>query len=233
MSSYFSSPASSPLPTKTEGFQFNIPTPYRTVIASPTATFFPTPSLTPIPTATSWEPVECRRPSDDYSLINVNGYTLNQRTFSMLEYAATLYDGAIDITGFSITQGSYTDSETASFGTHSGGGAVDISVMQPGTYTVLYDDIEPLIHALRLAGFAAWLRDLDELYPGSPIHIHAIAIGDETLSAAAREQLVGKAGYFWGYDGLPVEEGELPGIDRHGGPVLCQWMLDMGYPLKP
>ena len=29
----------------------------------------------------------------------------------------------------------------------------------------------------RVAGFAAWLRHEDELYDGSVIHIHAIAIG--------------------------------------------------------
>jgi len=159
--------------------------------------------------------------------------TLNQRTYSMLQHAAEMYTGAIEITGYSITQGSYSDAESASFGTHSGGGAVDISVMQPGTYIVLYEDIEPLIHALRVAGFAAWLRDLDELYPGSPIHIHAIAIGDAQLSSAAQKQLTGEAGYFLGYDGLPVAEGEQPSLDPHGGPVLCQWMLDMGYPGNP
>ena len=33
------------------------------------------------------------------------------------------------------------------------------------------------------------MRDADELHPGSPIHIHAIAIGDAELSEAARAQL--------------------------------------------
>src|SRR5258706_15354153 len=78
--------------------------------------------------------------------------------------------------GYAITQGSYHDNGAASFGTHLGGGAVDLSVLRHSTYTVLWNDIEPLLHALRVAGFAAWLREYGELYSNSPIHIHAIAI---------------------------------------------------------
>jgi hypothetical protein len=154
---------------------------------------------------------------------------LNQRTYEMLTYAASLYGGIIDITGQAITQGSYTSAVEASFGTHSGGGAVDLSVMYPATYTILEEDIEPLIRALRLAGFAAWYRDFDELYDGSPVHIHAIAIGDQELSFAAREQLTGPHGYFFGFNGLPTE-GSRPRPDPHGSPILCQWMLELGYP---
>lgn len=83
----------------------------------------------------------------------------NSRTVAMLENVQSLFAGEIDITGKSITQGSYHDNGAASFGTHLGGGAVDLSVMRPGTYEVLYDQIEPLIFALRVSGFAAWLRD--------------------------------------------------------------------------
>jgi hypothetical protein len=159
--------------------------------------------------------------------LTINGHRLNARTVEMLAYAQSIYGGVIDITGDAITQGSYTDAVEASFGTHAGGGAVDISVMKPGTYQILHEDIEPLIAALRLAGFAAWYRDFDELYPGSPVHIHAIAIGDQELSWAARSQLDGPFGYFLGYNGLP---GNTPVRDRHGGPILCDWMLNMGYP---
>ncbi|MGC9424262.1 hypothetical protein, partial [Vibrio sp.] len=112
----------------------------------------------------------CMKPSEDYSRIEINGYQLNQRTFEMLQRAQILYDGDIDITGEAITQGSYTNAVEASFGTHAGGGAVDLSVMAPGIYTILYEDIDPLINALRSAGFAAWYRDLNELYDGSPAH---------------------------------------------------------------
>jgi hypothetical protein len=147
----------------------------------------------------------------------------------MLTHAQELYGGELEITGYAITQGSYSNAVAASFGTHAGGGAVDLSVLRRETYTVLWDDIEPLLRALRAAGFAAWLREYGELYPDSPIHIHAIAIGDGELSAAAEDQLTGPSGYFRGYSGLPVAAGVLPSPDRHGGPVICQWMIDMGY----
>ena len=190
------------------------------------------PTITPLYTHTpsitaTLSSAGCQEPGDNYERLNINGHRLNTRTVEMLEYAQSIYDGAIDLTGSALTQGSYTDAVEASFGTHAGGGAVDISVMKPGTYEILFEDIEPLINALRLAGFAAWYRDFDELYPGSPVHIHAIAIGDQELSWAARSQLDGPFGYFWGYTGVP---GNAPVRDRHGGPVLCDWMPDLGYP---
>lgn len=147
----------------------------------------------------------------------------------MLAHAQELYGGELEITGHAITQGSYHDNGAASFGTHLGGGAVDLSVLRHGTYTVLWDDVEPLLYALRAAGFAAWLREYGELYADSPIHIHAIAIGDQELSVAANDQLTGVAGYFRGYNGLPVPVGESPTPDRYGGPIVCQWMIELGY----
>jgi hypothetical protein len=199
------------------------------VIPSQTPTLV-TPSDTPTITPTP-EPDGCKEPSNNYERITINNHQLNMRTFEMLEYAASLYGGEIDITGSAITQGSYTRAVEASFGTHAGGGAVDLSVLAPGTWTILEEDIEPLIRALRLAGFAAWYRDFDDLYPGSPVHIHAIAIGDLELSLAAREQLAGPHGYFWGYDGLPTDGGK-PTRDPHGGPIVCNWMVERGYPNK-
>ncbi|MHB1448922.1 MAG: hypothetical protein ACYCX1_07255 [Bellilinea sp.] len=190
------------------------------VPATPTVTLTPTLAI-PTETATvtpTLEPAECRTPPDDYELVNINGYWLNARTVAML----------IDLTGSAITQGSFHDNGAASFGTHLGGGAVDLSVMRTGTWIVLYDDIPVLLRALRLAGFAAWLREIDEVFPGSGIHIHAIAIGDRDLSEAARAQLDGEAGYFRGFSGLPPVNNK-PTADRYGGPVLCQWMRDAGY----
>ncbi len=196
----------------------------------PTLTATPSPTITPIPTQTlTSEPLGCQKPPEDYTRVEINGQTINQRTLAMLAHAKELYGGELNITGYAITQGSYTDSVAASFGTHSGGGAVDLSVLREGTYTVLWDDIEPLLRALRIAGFAAWLRDYGELHADSPIHIHAIAIGDQELSSAAEEQLTGEAGYFRGYSGLPVAMYGAPAPDRYGGPVLCQWMIDLGY----
>lgn len=200
----------------------------------PTSTFTPIPSITvspsetPLPTSTP-EPFGCLKPPEDYTPVEVNGWTVNQRTLAMLAQAQALYGGEIELTGHAITQGSYHDNGAASFGTHLGGGAVDLSIMRRGTYTVLWEDVDPLLRALRAAGFAAWLREYGEVYSDSPIHIHAIAIGDRELSAAANEQLTGEAGYFRGYSGLPVPAGGTPTPDRYGGPVLCQWMIDLGY----
>jgi len=168
------------------------------------------------------------QPTDDYTRISVNGVTINQRTLEMLIHAQELYGGEIDIASWAITQGSYTNEVSASFGTHAGGGAVDLAVVRKNTYTVLWDDIDLLLHALRIAGFAAWLRDYGELYKDSPIHIHAIAIGDKELSQPAQDQLTGDAGYFRGLSGLPTPNG-IPTPDRFGGPILCNWMIDLGY----
>jgi len=205
----------------------------KTITSHPTITPSHVPSFTPTisssPTPEFIEPVNCQKPEENYDLVEINGMYINQRTFSMLEHAQSIYGGEIELNGYHLTQGSYTNLVSASFGTHDGGGAVDLSVIQYGTYQVLYADIEPLIQALRIAGFAAWLRDFDQLYPGSPIHIHAIAIGDRDLSGPAKDQLTGEFGYFKGFNGIPQENRSAPVPDEHGGPILCQWMLDMGY----
>ncbi len=207
-----------------------------TFTPSPSATFTSRPSFTPTFTITpTWtpsvtlEPAGCLRPPDDYTRITVNGWVLNQRTYAMLQHAADLYGGEFEITGYAITQGSYHDNGEASFGTHLGGGAVDLSVFRKGTYTILTSEIRKLLPALRAAGFAAWYRIADELYPGSAYHIHAIAIGDRELSQAAQDQLTGPAGYFRGFSGLPPKAGQPPTPDRFGGPIVCQWMIDLGY----
>ena len=209
-----------------------IPT-FSTLTSVPTLTETPVPptlTVTPSPTITyTPEPYGCLKPPDDYTRVEVNGWTLNQRTLAMLAHAQQLYGGELELTGHAITQGSYHDGVSASFGTHSGGGAVDLSVLRRDTYTVLWDDIEPLLRALRAAGFAAWLREFGELYTDSPIHIHAIAIGDRELSPAAQEQLTGESGYFRGYNGLPVDMYGGPSLDHYGGPVICQWMIELGY----
>lgn len=179
-------------------------------------------------TPTPAEPAGCQRPPDDYTRVTIGYATLNARTLAMLDHAEALYQtagGTIEDLRVMITQGSYYSGETASFGTHDGGGAVDLSVRSRVDWSVLEDQIDPLIRALRVAGFAAWLREQDALYPGSPIHIHAIAIGDAELSPAAQGQIDGPFGYLRGYDGLPREDG-IPVADPHGGPVICAWMRE-------
>jgi len=186
----------------------------------------------PVPMPTPFvEAAGCWEPPDDYSRLWVNGALLNARTLAMLDHAQALYaagGGTVDFR-LALTQGSYNaGSVAASFGTHDGGGALDLSVRSRADWSVLEAEIAPMIAALRAAGFAAWLRTADELHPGSPIHIHAIAIGDAELSEAARAQLDGTFGYLRGYNGLP-QAGGVPLADGHGGPVLCAWMVARGF----
>ncbi len=192
-------------------------------LATSTPVITPSSTMTSTPTPTNTPSPGCEKPAEDYTRVDLPYATLNMRTYTMLQYADSLYEGPIDLLN-AITQGSYTNEVEASFGTHSGGGAVDLSVIDTSTWTVLEKEIEPLIRALRLAGFAAWLRRPDELYPGSPIHIHAVAVGDEELSYTAYAQVYSEFGYLAGMDGLPPAEGEEPSPDPHGGPVICDWM---------
>ncbi len=164
----------------------------------------------------------CQPPVDEYTRVTVEGQTISQRTYGMLEVAQALYGGAGNLLW--VTQGSYSDGVDASFGTHAGGGAVDLSIRHPQTGEFLYDETGRMVQALRQAGFAAWYRTPNQ---GFTPHIHAIAIGDGELSEAARAQLTGEQGYFRGRNGLP--QPEVAGPDPHGGPLLCAWMQALGY----
>lgn len=173
----------------------------------------------------------CMRPPDDVTRIQLGYATLNARTLAMLDNAQRIYRAGGGFVDFrqAITQGGYNaGGVTASFGTHDGGGAVDLSVRSYVDFSILTGEIAPMLDALRVAGFAAWLRDTGELYANSPIHIHAIAIGDPDLSAAARDQIDGPYGYLRGYNGLPPEWGG-PALDIYGMPVICRWMVAMGF----
>lgn len=174
----------------------------------------------------STEAEGCAVPPDDYTRQTVRGGILNGRTLAMLDQAQLLYavrGGRVRFRD-SVTQGSYTGGTlAASFGTHDAGGAVDIRITRLADGRVNYPDIGRMIEALRAAGFAAWLRETDQLYAGSPIHIHAIAVGDAELSPAAYAQVYGERGYLAGWDALPPDWGG-PSRDQHGGPVLCAWM---------
>lgn len=176
------------------------------------------------------DPDGCLKPPEDYSLMQVGQATLNARTLAMLDHAQALYQAGGGTVQFrrAIMQGSYNPGRVAaSFGTHDGGGAIDMSIRSRVDWSVLSEDIWPMIRALRVAGFAAWLRDTGELYPGSPIHIHAVAIGDAELSEAARGQIDGEFGYLRGYNGLPQDDG-IPRADISGEMVICAWMVEMG-----
>lgn len=177
------------------------------------------------------ERAECMPPPEDYTQTRVNGTWLNQRTAAMLRHAERVYaqhpDSVYVPFEFLVMQGSYNaGGVAASFGTHDGGGAVDLSVRDPSTGGVMTAQIPLLLDALRVAGFAAWLRRPDELYKGSAIHIHAIAVGDAELSDAARRQIDGPEGYLRGFNGLPQPEGQPPLADADGAVVWCAWMRD-------
>ena len=178
------------------------------------------------------EPADCLRPPDDYGRVSIGYATLNTRTNFMIDHATRIYQGMGGIYRFRdlITQGSYNPGGvSASFGTHDGGGAVDISVRSREDWSVLTAELPYMLEALRIAGFAAWVRSDGELYPDSSVHIHAIAVGDADLSPLARSQVDGERGYLRGYNGLPESYG-LPRLDAWGQPVVCQWMIDDGFP---
>jgi hypothetical protein len=110
------------------------------------------------------------------------GVTVNQRTADMLNMAMTL--------GFSgsATQGSFSTGVAASAGTHDGGGVVDLVPTGDGN-----------VGALRAVGFAAWNRGAAYGSPSFSDHIHAVALGDPTVSAGAASQI---ASYLAGGNGL-------------------------------
>lgn len=220
-----------PSPTATE-----IPAPPTTIPPTdtaipPTETHTPEPTRTHTPVSTEAVTVRgvCARPSEDYSRVTMARHTVNRRTYEMLENAQSLYNGRGSM--FLLIQGSFSTSTQASFGTHAGGGAVDIWTVEPSNTGVLLEDIDEMVLALRQAGFAAWYRPANMLYQGMSPHIHAIAIGDAELSEEAAAQLTGDEGYFRGRAGLPQAEFRLP--DPHDGPILCDWMAAAGYSLLP
>ena len=187
--------------------------------------------ITAVPSSTSTRAPDsplCQRPPADYTRLKVNDQLINVRTLWMLKRAAVLYHGRGS--PLNVIQGSYTDALAASFGTHAGGGAVDISVRVSLTSSVVLSETEQLalVHALREAGFAAWLRLPTDINLPVSLHIHAIAIGDAELSEAARRQIDGPAGYFRGSDGIPPAHGG-PHPDRYGGPIVCDWMRQLGF----
>ena len=60
----------------------------------PTATLTPTSAPIPSPTPTQTpEPTGCLKPPEDYTRLEVNGWTVNQRTLAMLTHARELYAG--------------------------------------------------------------------------------------------------------------------------------------------
>lgn len=97
------------------------------------------------------------------------------------------------VTGLSIllTQGSYSTSVSASAGTHSGGGVVDLNLSGWD-----YPTIQRVISAGRSMGGVGWYRTPAE---GFSYHVHMVRVDCADLAPAARAQVVQ---YYAGQNGL-------------------------------
>lgn len=144
-------------------------------------------------------------PAHDYRRVPYGGKTVNWRTRTMLEAAATLFGAP-----FRLTQGSYNRGVSASAGTHDGGGVVDIDVSSMSTERRKF-----AVQCLRKVGFFAWLR----VPPAFSYHIHAVAIGDKEMSSGAKAQVVQG---FQDRDGLARRGPDAPAdpyplwVDKYG-----------------
>lgn len=125
---------------------------------------------------------------DPGTRVSTGGFVINTRTRNMLAEAKRLLGRDLK-----LDQGSYNPGgDPTSAGTHDGGGVIDISVkgMNSATRTAV-------VRALRLVGFAAWLRNPQQ--DDWPWHIHAAAISDTSLSGQAQHQI---GDYYLGLNGL-------------------------------
>lgn len=128
--------------------------------------------------------------------VNYKGETFDARTRDMLREL----DRRTPEISIHLTQGSYSDG-SLSAGTHSGGGAVDISVRGMTLAQIL-----TIIKIANEIGFeASWHRTFPEWTKGD--HIHMIATGAPDLGEVARNQIEAVRD---GFNGL----GHL----GHGGP---------------
>jgi hypothetical protein len=141
---------------------------------------------------------------DPYKRVSWRGVTVNQRTQEMLE--VTELRGLRDLMPLRIVQGSYNKGVTQSGGTHDGGGALDVSLLNRTA-----NERDRIVRELRETSFAAWYR---APIPGVwSAHIHAIAIGDQEMSPQAAQQVVwyreGKNG-LWPSGGGPDTGPDVP-----------------------
>lgn len=125
-----------------------------------------------------------------YERTDRDGKLLNYRTLEMLLVAERRFAAWAGLTGveFVLTQGSWSGA-AASGGTHLGGGALDIDSTSWDTAA----ERDRIVFELRRIGFAAWYRPRLVRADGSLVwnpHIHAIAIGDREMSAAAAQQVI-------------------------------------------
>jgi hypothetical protein len=170
-----------------------------------------------------YEPAGCELPTDDVSIVEAGDRTISRRTLMMLMNAAELYGGRFDLEQFAII----TQSRLSGYlvlQVEVDGESLTISITRPGYHKLLYLEVDSLVIALRVAGFATWFRDAVD---PAEAHILAVPIGDPGLSDSELELIEGEFGYFRGYNN--VEAGD-PILDIHGGPIVCSWMLAGNYP---
>lgn len=105
------------------------------------------------------------------------------------------------------TQGSYSTSVAASAGTHDGGGAGDLHAR-----TLDEDDRDQLVYAMRVVGFAAWIRNPNQ---GPWVeHCHFVRKGCADAAPLAKAQV---EDYYEGKNGLKghaKDDGPSVGVGR-------------------
>lgn len=124
-----------------------------------------------------------------YDRVAFRGFTFNRKTKRMILWA----ERHAGVGQFHIAQGSFNGSKvSASAGTHSG------SSLDVGMAGVSTADRVKIVHALKLAGFAAWYR---RPVPGLwGAHVHCIPFADHDVKdPTAKAQL---AAYDNHRDGL-------------------------------
>jgi hypothetical protein len=170
-----------------------------------------------------YEPAGCDVPPDDATIVQAGDRAISRRTLTMLTNAAELYGGRFDLEKFAII----TQSKLSGYlvlQVEVDGLSLNISITRPGSSTLLYLEVDSLVIALRVAGFAAWF--LEAVDPADA-YILAVPVGDPQLSDAELELIQGEFGYFSGFG---FDEIGDPVPDIHGGPIICSWMLGSSFP---
>jgi len=176
------------------------------------------------PEGVFFNPAGCRVPQDGEP-VEGNGWTLSRRTYDMLGHAAELFGAVLDPGSLTIVYTNVENNGIIRLPVVEENGALQIGMISGNGFDTRYGEVEPLIRALRVSGFAAWFWDWDEQYLGSEPVIEAIPIGDDALPEELHQLVRGSAGYF---DGYRIWLDGQRGMDPHGGPIVCQWMVDDG-----
>lgn len=186
-----------------------LPADGRTIFACPNKGPYGLPqssATTPPPTGGGQTWTTVARPKLDFARSTYKGKRFDKYTIVLLQ-RSDKYIREMGLTPPAYTQGSFNSSVSASAGTHSGGGAVDVSIRNYSNANQL-----KILKAFRMAGFAAWIRNSND---GMPVHLHGIAIGCTTASSGAKSQV---RSYFNHRNGLASN-----GPDRYARSV--------GYPM--